>query len=145
LPERFPDHISMTLFLLVEAALTGNRTQSFEELFEQHAPRQHFMARTDIQRGCAYVCAVKAKELSDSAPILTVATWFGVNRRTVHNWLKAVGDRDLLAKLYPDETNRGVTIESVAKLAGARYRESGRGQMAVRARASKRRRSKKHV
>jgi hypothetical protein len=88
---------------------------------------------TDHITAAIYVHAAKRGVLADRAPVKRVAEAFGVSRETVRNWCNAHPDIDSNPHLNPS------LVEEAMLIAGARYRQVGRGEAAVRKRARKRR------
>jgi hypothetical protein len=123
--------------VLVGAALRGHRDDTFEFLFERGAPSNHPLAEKDMAKGCIYIQAVEAGLIKDTSKIKTIADWFGVSRKTVHDWKKTVGAADLLSDTFPDSGNRAELIIAVAQMAGERYRYNGRGHQAIHLRSRK--------
>ncbi|HEY2883918.1 MAG TPA: hypothetical protein VGJ08_01730 [Rhizomicrobium sp.] len=136
-PQMFPASIAQALYALVGGALRGHRDDTFESLFVRGAPSNHPLAEIDMARGCIYIQAVEAGLIKDRTKIKTVADWFGVSRKTVHDWKKTIGADDLLSDTFPDSGNRAELITAVAQMAGERYRHNGRGLQAIELRSRK--------
>ena len=129
-----PFDIAYSMWGYFDMIGTGKIPEPVEDCVGQgthsHAPGE----RKDICCGVAYIVAAKAGTVTDRAPVKTVATQFGVGKRTVQGWVAQYGS--LNPALFCDgEFDR---LESLMTRAGELYSVKGRSNHAIRVRAAKR-------
>lgn len=137
--EQFPAEVAMILAGHLTNLLAGKLDESVRELVERPGARgRAFLEQEDIEAAIRYLQAVKADLIKDTAPVLRIATWFGVSRATAQKW-KREEKRDLLTAFWPeaDPPTRTKMISDRAVRAGARYAKGGRGQAAIASRSDK--------
>jgi hypothetical protein len=135
-PENFPPDMATWLYHIFANAVAGHRTESFEDLFSKGAPSWNVRQQMAVEIACRYIHAAKTNTLQVHAPVRKVCQWFGVNRRTVEDWMAKFRKGNL--PLHPEFENQETWLESIIEEEGAYFRRYGSGQAAILARSRKR-------
>lgn len=130
--EPFPPEIAWRLSDLLGTQLAGKPTKSFDGLLGDKVrgftpPEARAVASAGL-----YYDAVTSGLITDHKHRKRLARWFGVEPRTVNDWMRR--DRAPLSEFFPEAhpKDRALMIVKQAIRAGRSYGKYGRGQSAIR-------------